>query len=99
LTVAKATAQTVILGVIDEESKSRKKPEGVVHCQIFVGFGEAQSLDIEECTFLGISTDGRFQHMFEGNRVGHRAHFVGRWVNRRGEPGPRGGFVSVIVPL
>lgn len=94
-----ASGQSIRLGIIDEETKRRRKPEGVYACEVFVKVGGDAPSDIDDCRFLGLSTDGKFEATFEGDAIGQPAHFLGRWVNTRGEHGPRGQVLTVIVPI
>ena len=93
-----AGAQTVILRFFDGEGKTRRKPKGVVGCQIFVDVGAAAPSDREAFRYLGMSSDGRFQVTFLGEEIGKYAHFYGRWMNTRGELGPYGPTLTVVVP-
>lgn len=93
-----ARSQTILLGIIDAEGKTRKKPKGVFGCQIFVDVGDATPADRESFRYLGLATDGKFEATFAGEDVGKFAHFYGRWMNTRGELGPYGPILTMVVP-
>ena len=95
---ARLAAQAILLSIIDGEGKTRRKPKGVVGCQIFVDIGAAAPSDRESFRHLGMATDGRFQATFTGEDIGKFAHFYGRWMNTRGELGPSGPTLTVVVP-
>lgn len=77
----------------------RAKPPGVLGCEIWVKVGGDAPVDLEECRFLALDTRSPYVAEFSGNEPGQTAHFIGRWVNRRGEAGPRSRTISATIPI
>lgn len=55
-------------------------------------------LGLDDCTF--VATDTRTPHTveFDGDDANQTAHFIARWINTRGNPGPISETVSATVP-
>jgi hypothetical protein len=76
---------------------SRAKPDGARGCEIFVKLGGAAPLDLSECTYLATDTRTPYVTEFDGSDANKLAHYIGRWVSTRGEPGPISETVSATV--
>lgn len=99
LITLRARGEAIELRIVDRETKSRRKPRGVVGCQVFVDVGgPTPEPDLDRYRYLGMATDGRIVANFSGADIGKFAHFYGRWVNTRGELGPLSATLSLIVP-
>jgi hypothetical protein len=74
------------------------KPPGVMGCELYVKIGGDPPRDLDECTYLATDTASPYVAVFEGEDAGKTAHFIGRWVSTRGEPGPISVTVSATIP-
>jgi hypothetical protein len=74
------------------------KPPGVTGCEIYVKVGGAPPTDLDDCVYLGTDTRTPYLASFDGSQAGQTAHFVGRWVNSRGDTGPISETVSATIP-
>lgn len=75
---------------------SRKKPEGVMGCEIYVKLGTAPT-DPSELTYLATDTATPYTAVYDGADGGKIAHYMLRWVNRRAERGPWSQTVSATI--
>lgn len=73
------------------------KPAGVRGCEIFVKVGGAAPLDLSECTYLATDTRTPYLAEYDGSEANQVAHYIGRWVSTRAEPGPLSETVSVTI--
>jgi len=81
----------------DEETPgTRKKPDGVTGCEIWFKLGTPPS-DPSELTYLATDTKTPYTAVFDGADAGKVAHYMLRWVNRRGERGPWSQTVSATI--
>jgi hypothetical protein len=82
----------------DETTPTRRaKPEGVIGCQIWVKVGEAAPIDPSELRFLAMDTATPYMASYDGADGGKVAHYMLRWVNRKGETGPWSQTVSATI--
>lgn len=77
---------------------SRAKPPGVTGCEIWMKVGGPPPADLSECQFLALDTRTPYTAEFDGADAGQTAHFIGRWVSTRGEPGPLSETLSATIP-
>ncbi len=88
-----------VIHFVDEETLNRRaKPEGVFGCEIWVKLGDAPPIDPDkELKFLGTNTSAPFEVSYRGEDAGKTAHYMLRWVNKRGKTGPWSATVSAII--
>lgn len=77
---------------------SRSKPAGVMGCEIWVKLGGPPPTDLSECHFLATDTRTPYTAEFDGSEANQTAHFIGRWVSTRSEPGPLSETASATIP-
>lgn len=95
------TSQRLKIGVsfADEGTPtSEAKPAGVIGCEIWVKIGGPLPTDLDDCSFLALDTRTPYTANFDGAQGGQTAHFVGVWVNGKGERGPLSTTVSATIP-
>ncbi len=89
----------ITIAFTDETTPRRtSKPAGVIGCEIWVKIGGDPPADLSECQFLALDTNSPYVAVFSGREANQTAHFIGRWVNRRGEAGPLSETVSATIP-
>lgn len=83
----------------DEGTPTKKaKPAGVAGCELRNVVGAAIPVDPDDYTFVAIDTRTPQIWSFDPSEAGQMGHWVARWVNTRGEPGPWSDVVSATVP-
>lgn len=83
---------------VDKETPlSRKKPEGVQACEIFLKIGGDPPIDETTCKRVVRDTATPYVYEFETTDVGKTAYWLFRWVNAKDEPGPFGPMVSAPI--
>lgn len=81
----------------DEETPgNRKKPAGVMGCEIWMKIGDAPT-DPSELTYLATDTRTPYTVTFDGADAGKLASYMLRWTNKRGERGPWSQTVSATI--
>lgn len=89
----------ITVGFADEGTPTSKaKPVGVMGCEVWVKLGGTPPTDLNVCQFLTLDTRTPHRTDFTGAEANQTAHFIGRWVNTRGEKGPLSETVSATVP-
>jgi hypothetical protein len=82
----------------DEHTPTRRaKPEGVLGCEIWVKVGDPAPTGPSQLHFLATDTATPYIAQYgeaEANKV---AHYMLRWVNRKGETGPWSQTVSATI--
>jgi hypothetical protein len=76
---------------------SKAKPDGVQGCEIWVFVGATPPADPKGYHFLAMDTKTPYVAHFEGADGGKTAHYMGRWVNTKGETGPWSEIVSATI--
>ena len=85
------------LSFVDENTpSSRAKPDGVAGCEIWVKVGDVP-VDPTELAYLATDTRTPYTAVFDGADAGKIAHYMLRWVNKRGERGPWSQTVSATI--
>ena len=80
---------------VDETTPhSRKKPDGVHGCQLWLKIGDAAPVDVTGCALASLDTATPYLYEFEAADAGKTAYWLLRWVSTRGEHGPLGALVS-----
>lgn len=80
------------------EALRRAKPEGTMGCQVWVKVGVPPPLDLDECRYVGLATKSTFRVDFNSDEAGQPAHFMAKWLNRRGEQGPLSRTATATIP-
>ena len=73
------------------------KPSGVRGAQIWVKIGDPPPIGPSELTYLATDTRTPYTAMFGGADGGKTAHYMLRWENTRGEPGPWSETASATI--
>lgn len=60
-------------------------------------FGGAAPADLTECTYLATDTRSPYVTEYDGEEGNLIAHYIGRWVNSRGEVGPLSETFSATI--
>lgn len=82
----------------DEKTPTRRaRPEGVMGCEIWVKIGDPAPTDPSQLHFLAMDTATPYVAQYDGADAGKVAHYMLRWVNRRGESGPWSQTVSATI--
>lgn len=82
----------------DESTPGRRgKPEGVLGCQIYVKVGDPAPVDPNELHFIAMDTATPYVKVYDGADANKSAHYMLRWVNRKGETGPWSQTVSATI--
>lgn len=77
---------------------SRAKPAGVTGCEMWMKIGGPPPTDLTECQFLATDSRTPYTANFDGSEANQTAHFIGRWMSTRNEPGPLSETVSATIP-
>lgn len=75
---------------------NKRKPAGVVGCEIFVKIDGAPPVDDGECDFLTLDTATPYVAQFDGAQAGKMAHYMFRWRLKDGVS-PWGTTVSATI--
>jgi hypothetical protein len=67
---------------------SIRKPAGVHGMELWAKIGGDPPVNIAECIFVALDTRTPYTYDFEPEAFGQVVHWIGRWVNTRGEVGP-----------
>jgi hypothetical protein len=82
----------------DEETpNSRRKPDGVRGCELWVKVGDPAPTDPAELRFLALDTATPYVAEYDGADAGKTAHYMLRWTSTRGEAGPWSQTVSATI--
>lgn len=66
-------------------------------CELRLFIGATPPADPSDYDFAALDTKTPYLQIFDGADVGQMAHWIGRWVNTRGEQGPWSDTVSATV--
>lgn len=80
----------------DERSGKRARPAGIAGCEVWVKFGEPPA-DPSQLRYAGTRGRAEFVAEYPGEQAGQVAHYMLRWVNRRGQTGPWSETVSATI--
>lgn len=95
------TSQRLKTGIAfaDEGTPAREaKPARVIGCEAWVKIGGTPPTNMDDRAFLGFDTRTPDTANFDGPQGGQTAHFIGVWVNGKGERGPLSQTVSATIP-
>jgi hypothetical protein len=82
----------------DEQTpNSRRKPDGVRGCEIWVKIGDAAPADPAEMRFLALDSATPYIAEYDGADAGKTAHYRLRWSSTRGEVGPWSQLVNATI--
>lgn len=89
------------IGFADEQTPTRRaKPKGILGAEVWVKLtdaGDPPPAGPVELTFLMLSTRTPAVAEYRGEDAGKTAHYMVRWLNRRGDPGPWSETASATV--
>jgi hypothetical protein len=60
-------------------SENKRRPRGVLGCEIYQKIGGVEPVDDKECLFRGLDTKTPYTWEFDGEDVGKMAHYMLRW--------------------
>ena len=106
-----APKATVPIGAVDTSSRMRhaiswtdaaiagkkRRPRGVLGCEIWVKIGDPPPGDEKDCRFLTIGTGAQCSAEFEPDDVGKTAHYMLRWRMRDGSVSSWSETVSATI--
>ncbi|MGH6629317.1 MAG: hypothetical protein ACREB3_06270, partial [Burkholderiales bacterium] len=88
-----------IVGFADEGTPTKKtKPPGVHGCEIWVLVGPVPPTGLNQCTLLAVDTKTPYLAEYEPGQGNQTAHYILRWVNTKGQPGPISETISATIP-
>lgn len=67
---------------------SVRKPKGVAAVEIWTKTGGPPPADVSQLVFLATDTRSPYLTVYEGDHGGAAAHYMLRWINTKGQPGP-----------
>lgn len=76
---------------------SIRKPDGVHALELHVKIGGTPPATLAECTYVTTDTKTPYLYVFDAGALGQPAHWIGRWVNTRGQAGPISETVTATV--
>lgn len=76
---------------------ARRKPEGVMGCEIWCKVGDPAPTDPAQLAFVALDTATPYIKTFDGADAGKTAYYRLRWLNTRSEPGPWSQLYSATV--
>jgi hypothetical protein len=92
---------THCIAFADERTPQRRlKPKGTIGAEVWVklmALGEAPPTGPADLRFLLLATRSPAIVEYSGNEAGKTAHYMVRWLSRRGEPGPWSETASATV--
>ena len=77
--------------------QSKAKPKGVHGAEIRVKIGGPPPTGPDECVFTALDTATPHLKEFDAADAGKTAHYMLRWVNSKGDPGPWSATVSATI--
>lgn len=76
---------------------SIRKPAGVHGMELYLKVGGTPPVSLAECTFIVVDPKSPYLWEFDPEDYGQEAHWIGRWVNTRGQAGPISETVTATV--
>jgi len=80
-----------------EGNGNKRKPRGVIGCEIWLKLDGPTPTDETQCTFLTLDTATPYVAEYNGSDGGKRAHYMTRWAMRDGSKGGWGETVSATI--
>lgn len=85
--------------VTDEGTpNSRRRPEGAMGFELWCKHGGPPPGGLGDCEYLGTVVRSPNVEEFEPGDAGVTIHYIARWMNKAGDPGPLSETVSATVP-
>jgi hypothetical protein len=85
--------------VTDEGTpNSRRRPEGAMGFELWCKHGGPLPSGLADCDYLGTVVRSPNVEEFEPGDAGVTIHYIARWMNKAGDPGPISETVSATVP-
>lgn len=85
--------------VTDEGTpNSRRRPEGAMGFELWCKHGGPPPGGLGDCEYLGTVVRSPNVEEFEPGDAGVTIHYIARWMNKAGDPGPISETVSATVP-
>lgn len=92
--------RTLVLHFVDEQTPTRlAKPDGVQGCQIWSHVGDAAPAEASDYSFVALDTRTPYTDEHAAADAGKTVHYLLRWQNAKGEPGPWSDVLSAKIPL
>jgi hypothetical protein len=83
---------------VDETSPhTPRKPDGVASIELWCCVAATPPAGPDDCEYLGNDTKPPYLAVHEASEANKTCHYIGRWVNTRGEKGPWSETVSATV--
>jgi len=82
----------------DSETKSAGKPDHVLGFELWRKIGGTTEPSFEDMELVGLVTRTPYVVEYASVFRGEMAWYLGRWVNTRGEHGPKSEIISAIIP-
>lgn len=76
---------------------SKARPEGVRGIEFWLKIGGPPPVGPNEVAYAGSDTRSPFSWIFDAADAGKMAHWMMRWINTRGEPGPWSETLSFTI--
>lgn len=98
ITVGIARNRVHHIEIFDQgDALKRAKPEGITGAEIWVYIGDDAQFDDKNLRYLGTATRGKFDITHDAEDAGKTAHYLARWLNRRGEHGTWSNRTSATI--
>ena len=78
-------------------SGTRSRPAKTMGCEIWIAIGPEAPSSMEGFRYHGMATKSKYEVAFDGAEAGKTAHYLARWLNTRGVPGPWGETASATI--
>ena len=72
----------------NEGSESKAKPDDVRGAEIWCRIGGEATMNEDDYRYLGTDTASPYLAVHKAENIGKQAHYLLRWANEKGEPGP-----------
>ena len=87
-----------ILRIVDANATdSRGRPAKTMGCEIWIAIGPEAPSDPKGFQYQGMATKSKHEVELLGENAGKTAHYLARWLNTRGEPGPFSETASATI--
>lgn len=81
----------------NRQNLSRGKPKTAVGAEVWVFVGDKKDLSEKNLRYLGTATRSKFEAEHDTEDAGKTAHYMARWINRRGIRGEWSATVSATI--
>jgi hypothetical protein len=76
---------------------TKKKPRGVIGCEIWVKIGEPAPGNQKDCVFLSLDTQTPYTALYDPEDAGKTAYYMLRWAMRDGSVSAWGETISATI--